>query len=201
MKSQAQSQALASLVDRLAETAELEDDARTLVDGTQTPREFLESLREAELFTDAIRFLAHLLPRREAVWWAWMAARKAAPEAAPEVRTSLHATEHWIRQPGDAARRAAMRAAEAATLQTPAGCAGLAAFLSGGSIAPDGQAEVPPPPTGTARAVYGSLVLAAVLAEPSSAGDNFRELLGHGIELADRIELWDSLARAADHHV
>src|SRR5690349_11369158 len=158
---------LASLVEKLSEAAELESPALELVDPARGPREFLAALAEADQHVDAIKFLAHLLPPREAVWWAWMCARGAAGEgASAEVREALAATERWISQPTDAHRRAAMVAGEAAGLDTPAGCAALAAFLSGGSLAPPDLPEVPPPHFGTARAVFGSMVLAAVSTEP-----------------------------------
>jgi hypothetical protein len=189
---------LASLVEKLSEAAELEGPALELVDPARGPREFLAALDEAEQHVDAIKFLAHLLPPREAVWWAWMCARgQAGDDASPEVRGALAATESWISQPTDEHRRAAMAAGEAAVFDTPAGCAALAAFLSGGSLAPPGITEVAPPRFGTARAVFGSLVLAAVVTEPEKAPERYRRFYGHGAELANRVRLWDSLAPAA----
>jgi hypothetical protein len=188
--------ALASLLVRLSDAAALEPPARELLTPELGPREFVGVLEEAGQHVDALKLLAHLLPRREAVWWAWMIARRGAEAgASPEVLAALGATEQWIRQPDDGNRRAAMAAAEAATFQTPAGCAALAAFFSGGSLAPPDAAEVPPPPFMAARAVFGSLILAAVHVQPERAPERFREFLAQGLQLAERIGLWDSLAR------
>jgi hypothetical protein len=192
------SHALASLVERLSEAAGLEAPALELLDPARGPREFLAALDGAEHHVDALKFLAYLLPPREAVWWAWMCARRQAGEdASPEVLQALRATEQWVSQPTDEHRRAAMAAGEAAGFDTPAGCAALAAFLSGGSLAPPELAEVPPPLFGTARAVFGSLVLSAVSEEPEKAPERYRAFYAHGTELANRIRLWDSLAPAS----
>lgn len=188
---------LASLVERLCEAAALEPPALELRDPAQGPREFLATLDEAEQHVDALKFLAHLLPPREAVWWAWMCARRqAGDDVGPEVQQALDDTERWISQPTDQHRRAAMAAGEAAGFDTPAGCAALAAFLSGGSLAPPEVTEVPPPLFGAARAVFGSLVLSAVAVEPEKAPERYKTFYAHGTELASRIRLWDSLAPA-----
>lgn len=189
---------LAYVVAQVASMAELEPPALGLQRPAFGPREYLDALIEAEYLADAVKFLAHLLPRREAVWWAWMCARKGLGEAPPaEEQTALLATEKWISEPSDEHRRAALEAANAASLESPAGCAALAAFLSGGSLAPPGMAEIPPPRYAAAKAVYGSLVFSAVTVEPEKAPEKFRTFLQYGLELAERIALWESIERAA----
>ena len=94
-------------------------------------------LMEKAMYPDAVRFIAHALPKREAVWWGWVCARRSAGEnPPPKIKAALDATEKWIAQPNDDNRRLAMAAAEKAELGTAAGCAGLAAFFSGESLAP-----------------------------------------------------------------
>jgi hypothetical protein len=189
---------LAPLVARLSEEAGLNVPAQALRDPSRGPREFIAALDGAEHHVDALKFLAHLLPRREAVWWAWMCAKKEAGDALPPVeQAALQATERWIAQPTDEHRREAMRAAEAATFETPAGCAALAVFLAGGSLAPPGVAETPPSRFAAAKAVFGSLVFSAVAKEPHLAPDRYRRFLSYGMELADRIRLWEGLQRSA----
>jgi len=190
--------ALAPLVARLVDAAELEPEALELRDPSLGPKEYIEAMAKAGQHIDAIKFLAHLLPRREAVWWAWMCARReAGPNPEPEIAVALEATETWIGEPTDQNRRAAMQAAEAASFETAAGCAALAAFLSGGSLAPPELPEVAPPRFVAARAVFGSLVLSAVSVQPERAPERFRRFLAYGLELADRIKLWESLERKA----
>lgn len=176
---------------QISAVAELGDEALALLQDTHTPREYLSLLIEHRHFPDAVRFLAHALPNREAVWWAWVCARRVAgSEPAPKVKASLDATENWIAQPNDENRRAAMKAAEAADFGTAAGCAGVAAFFSGGSLAPPDAPAVPPGPGLTAKAVAGAVIFAAVAVEPEKAPEKFRAFLGQGLDVVNRIKLW-----------
>lgn len=189
---------LAYIVAQVSQVAELEDPAMELRKPAFGPREYLNALVEVDLLPDAVKFMAHLLPRREGVWWAWLCARKVQGRDAPrEEQAALSATEKWIAEPTDEHRRAALDAANAAGLGSPAGCAALAAFLSGGSLAPADVAEIPPPRYAAAKAVYGSLVFSAVAVEPENSQTKFGKFLDYGLELADRIDLWHSLDRAA----
>jgi len=175
----------------ICSVAELGDDARALLRENQAPPEYLELLMEGGQFADAVRFLAHALPKREAVWWAWVCARRTAGlEAAPEIKASLDATEKWIAQPNDENRRAAMKAAEAADAGSAAGCAGTAAFFSGGSLAPPEAPAVAPGPYLTAKAVTSAVILAAVSKEPEKAPEKFRAFLDQGLDVVKRIKLW-----------
>ena len=138
-----------------------------------------------------MRFLAHAMPKREAVWWGWVCARRSAGAAPPEkIRASLDATEKWIAQPTEEHRRAAMHAAERAELKTAAGCAGLAAFFSSGSLGPPDTPVVPPSDYLTAKAVAGAVIFAAVALEPEKAAEKFRAYLDQGVEVVTRIKLW-----------
>jgi hypothetical protein len=186
-----------SVVD-IAIAAELGDDAIQLLKSDDVrggPREFLAILSKREMFPEAVRFLAFSLPRRECVWWAWVCARKASgTEPKPAVKAALEATERWIVQPTDEHRRAAMESAQAADVGTPAGCAALAAFFSGGSLGPAHLPAVPPGEFLTAKAVTGSVILSAVINEPEKAAERFREFLALGLEVAERITLWTNAA-------
>jgi hypothetical protein len=171
--------------------ADVGEEARALLVPDDMPREFVSQLVANGLFPDAVRIIAHALPRREAVWWAWVCARKVAgAEPAPPVQAALDATERWIVQPTEENRREALLFGEAAEFGTAAGCAALAAFMSSGSLAPP---EVPPVPPGeylTAKAVSGSVTLAAVATEPERAKEKFQEFLKLGLEVADRTKMW-----------
>ncbi|MDQ2667567.1 MAG: hypothetical protein M3Z05_16345 [Gemmatimonadota bacterium] len=176
----------------LCAVADLGGDATALLaGGVPAPRVFVAQLLERDLHADAIRFIAHALPRREAVWWAWVCARKVAgDEPVPAVKAALDATERWIVQPTDEHRRQALHFGEAADFGTPAGCAALAAFMSAGSLAPPHAPPVPPDEFMTAKAVAGSVTLAAVTTEPERAKEKFNEFVKVGLEVADRTRLW-----------
>jgi hypothetical protein len=185
------SAASATIAAQICSDAELGDAARALLRENQQPREFMQALREKGHLQDAVRFLAFALPKREAVWWAWVCARRAAgSEPVPNVQAVLAATERWIAQPSEEHRRAVMPAAEAAGVGTPAGCAGIAAFFSGGSMGPPGTPVVPPGPLLTAKSVAASIILAAVATEPDKADEKFTAFLDQGIDVVNRIKLW-----------
>jgi hypothetical protein len=157
------------------------------------PRDYVALLMERELYPDAVRSLAHALAKREAVWWAWTTARRTAGEKPPPpVKEALDATERWIAQPTDPHRRAAMAAAEKAGFDCAAGCAGLGAFFSGGSLAPPDLPPVPPGEHQTAKAVAGAVIIAAVSAEPEKAPEKFRRSVEQGLDVTNRIRLWDN---------
>jgi hypothetical protein len=178
----------------LCAAAEVSEEASALLTGAReepTQRAFVATLVAHELFPDAIGFLAHALPRREAVWWAWVCARKAAgPTPGPKIQAALDATERWIVQPTEDNRRQAMHYAQIAKFGTPAGCAALGAFFTGGSVSPPDAPPVPPDEFMTAKAVAGSVTMSAVSSEPEKATEKFQEFVRLALEVADRTKLW-----------
>ena len=177
----------------IATVAELGEEAMALLRPDLHPLDFVALLMEKALFPDAVRFVAHALPKREAVWWGWVCARRAAGEnPQPKIKAALDATERWIAQPNEDNRRLAMAAAEKAELGTAAGCAGLAAFFSGGSLAPPEAPVVPPGEFLTAKAVSGAVIFAAVDQEPEKAPEKFRSFVAQGVEVTTRLKLWAS---------
>lgn len=160
-------------------------------DAPPPPRDFIGVLLGAKRHADAVRFLAHALPRRECVWWAWVCARKAAGAEPPlKIKNALDATERWIVQPSEDHRRQTLVFGEAADFGTPAGAAALAAFMSSGSLAPPHAPVVPPGELMTAKAASGSVILAAVSDEPERTEAQFVEFVTLGLEVADRTKLW-----------
>ena len=177
----------------ISAVAELGEEAMALLRPDLHPLDFVALLVEKALFPDAVRFIAHALPKREAVWWAWVCARRAAGESPqPKIKAALAATEKWIAQPDDDNRRLAMAAAEKADLSTAAGCAGLAAFFSGGSIAPPNAPAVSPGEFLTAKAVSGAVIFAAVAKEPEKAPERFRSFVAQGLDVTKRVKLWEA---------
>ena len=182
-----------SKTEAISNAAELAEEAMALVSPDVHPLDFVALLMEKKLYPDAVRFVAHALPKREAVWWAWVCARRSAGEQPPsKIKAALDATERWVAQPTEENRRSAMAAAEKAELGTAAGCAGLAAFFSGGSLAPPEAPPVPPGEFLTAKAVSGAVIFAAVAKEPERAPEKFRSFVAQGVEVTNRVKLWES---------
>jgi len=140
----------------------LSDEARRLLhEETPAPRYFAE-LAKAELFDDAVRFAAHYLTPREAVWWGslcvWQAFRREPP---PQEARLLDIVSRWVLQPGEALRRAAHDTAKATGVNCVAAGLAMAVFYSGGSISIPDQPHVDPPEGETARKVVTAVMLAA----------------------------------------
>ena len=166
---------------------ELSDGAKGLLTDTVSPGEYLDQLVGAGHFVDAVRLLAHALGRREGVWWACLCSRAALQDGGPPAAAqALRAAEAWVYQPSEENRRAADAGAAAEGRQHPASWAAMAAFWSGGSIAPPANPQpVPPDPFFTARAVAGAVVLAAIRHEPQHAPERYRRFLAQAVEIAN----------------
>jgi hypothetical protein len=164
---------------------ELEPQSLPLLNESLGSEQFLRLLIEQKHYVDAVGFLAHALPKREAVWWACVCARTAlgAAPAAEELK-SLSLAEAWVIEPSEANRRAAMTAAEASEFKTSASWAAVAAFWSGGSMAPADLPEVPPAENLTGKAVAAAVMIAVGVGEPDKMEDRYRQLLARGLDVA-----------------
>jgi hypothetical protein len=179
---------------------ELKDDARPLLKGGQTPREFLDVLLAHKKHAAAIDFLAHALPPREAVWWGCLCLQQATRSALPPVEMDAEkAAARWVLDPSEENRKAAQGPGEAAKVGTPAGCLAMAAAWTGGSLAPPipqvhaKAPPIPPVPPGPflpARAVAGAVLLAAAKAEPARIVDTQRLFVELGIGVAEGRFVW-----------
>jgi hypothetical protein len=182
----------------LAEVAELSEEGRALLAPEHRVDGFVHALLGAELPHDAVRILSLILPSREAVWWAWMSARKASGEEPPKpVADALAVIERWLREPSDEHRRAAMDAGEAADFASPAGCVALAVFFSGGSVAPSDAPYVPPQEFVAGKTIAASILLSAVVSEPELATEKLGAALEQGIHVAKRVGLWPAQPSAS----
>src|ERR1700694_1576203 len=86
---------------------QLGEEAQKLLRDNQAPRQFLDVLLEKKQYVDACRFLAHGLPKREAVWWACLCVRQVqGANPPPKAAAALQAAEKWGADPSDANRRA-----------------------------------------------------------------------------------------------
>jgi hypothetical protein len=164
------------------------EEARKLLRPDLTPQRYLELLEKKQLHPAAIQFLAHALPKREAVWWACVCARVAAGTA--QAPGALRAAETWVADPSEKNRRTALPAAMADGVATAAGCAALAAFVSGGSLAPPEAPPVPPAENLTSQTVAGAVVLAASELGKEKAAESLRLFFSRGLEVARGSSSW-----------
>lgn len=164
-------------------------------DGTLAGGSLLESARalvKAGLAEDAVSLLAQALTRRGTAWWACRVARlEAGGSLAMKEMGALEKAEAWVRQPEQLKAYAAQEAANVAGLANPAGCAALAAFLAGESIAPPHLDPLPPLPHLAGMAAAGAVKLAAVRRAPADPKGELSRLLDAGFAIAAGSDTWE----------
>ncbi|MFC6634145.1 DUF6931 family protein [Microbulbifer taiwanensis] len=149
------------------------------------PEVSINHLVEAGLYPDAIKLLAHGLPKREAVWWACLAARDIQnPQTDEDNINALLAAETWAKKPSEEARLRCKALGEKTRHKTPASWAATAASWSHGSLAAEGEPAIEAPDHLYAHAVAGSVTLAAVLSDPVDPAKRFARYMQQGLDLA-----------------
>ncbi len=182
----------------LAQRAGFEEDIIALLAPKLTPLQAVGRLLEAGRADAAVRLWAWVLGRREAVWWASQCVRRVLTDKDPPAEhAAVAAAEKWAALPSEENRRRAEAAAVAVNFGTPGGCAALAAFWSGGSLAPPKLEVVPPPEHLLPGAVGNSVILAGLKGDPQKAGEKYRLFLDLGREVAEGKNRWKEEKPAA----
>jgi hypothetical protein len=172
---------LATVVERAA----LAPEAQAPLQGCTDIGDAIVRLEAAGFASEAVRMLAHALPKREGVWWACMCAANTTPADLPEpARLARETAELWVRQQKDEQRRAAMAHAEASGFRTPEAWSGVAAFWSGDSLSPVGLPPVPPPPHAVGAAVSGAVALSGVRGDIKRHAERLKRFLESGRNIA-----------------
>jgi hypothetical protein len=131
-----------------------------MVEPTDEPSlQFLNSLAQTAP-EKAVGFCAHLLPRREAVWWACQFVRSLSLPQGSEEQRALQAAEAWVKEPEENFRLAALKVGQLGDHQKPATWLALAAGWAGNTM-PFDDKWVPVRPDQTARAVRAAILIAA----------------------------------------
>ncbi len=164
--------------------------AAPLLRADMKPKQFLDLLIEKKHFADAVRFQAHSMPKREAIWWACLCSRSEKGVATPApVAAAQQAAEAWVASPSDEKRRAAHAAAQVAGVGTPVGLTCEAIFFSEGSMGPAEYAPVLAPEGLSATTAGNAIVLAAV-ADAAKIEPKFRQFLTIGSDVAAGKNKW-----------
>jgi hypothetical protein len=139
------------------------------------PQDFFAELRNQGRLDEAAMFLGQALPRYEVVAWAARALDNIKPAKGsprPENAHALAAARAWLEDPSEPSRRAAFEASNAAGEDAPERFLALAAFFSGGSMAPETCPPVPPP-----REAAGKFAATAILVAANQSSDRQAALL------------------------
>jgi uncharacterized protein DUF6931 len=162
----------------IAVAAKLSEKGQALISEDLGPSRFVDLLEAQELFRDAIQFLAHGLPIRIAVKWGCTCSRELLPPDQIETaKASLEAAEGWLNSPADETRWIARNAAEESNMASPVDLIAMAAFFSGGSVAPPEAPMTPPPPYIANKLAAGGIELAVLSQAPEKSAERFRRTL------------------------
>jgi hypothetical protein len=146
------------------------------------PARFFRMLRTQACEAEAALFLAQALPRYEAVLWADGVIGEIAPTLPPAHQPAIAAVRAWLADPSEANRRAAGEQAGPTDPPAAATLCALAAFHTGGSVAPPDQPAVPPPRGATGRFAGAAVIVAAALSDDPAAA--LRRALDDGERIA-----------------
>ncbi|NOQ65505.1 MAG: hypothetical protein GQ582_13420 [Methyloprofundus sp.] len=164
---------------------ELEEQGEALLTEEISPANFMQALLEEEDYLDLVSFLAYALPKREATWWACLAARNHLNEqSSDDEQKAVELAEAWVYDPTPENCQATSAAAEAAGLETAVGWAAMSAFWSGDNISPIEDNVVKPADDLYAKAVVGAVMLACVLGEAEKIQEKYQLLTQQGINIA-----------------
>jgi hypothetical protein len=169
----------------IAQGIGLDEQATALLQDQSTTVDYLNQLIALKFYPDAVRFLAHALPKREATWWACLCARNTLTDKTPanEIK-AIELGEAWVYKPTEDNRKPTLAAAEETEYKTAASWAAIAAFWSGDDISPVPQAVIPPAEKLYAKAVIGAVMLAATQGEANKVNDKYLLFLQQGINIA-----------------
>jgi hypothetical protein len=149
----------------------------------ESPLVFLKKLSAERKFEDAVTFCAHLLPRREAVWWACGCARTLLGDIARARAGCLLAAEAWVYEPDEEHRQAALEAGMQGDSNDPLTWLALGAGWSGGMLS---NSTVPVPTYMTARAARIAVLLGShFFARKSELPARLQACIAEGIKLAE----------------
>jgi hypothetical protein len=187
-------------IDALCADIRLTDAGRTCLAAAPGAAAGLAALVRAGCHRDAVSFLAHALPRPQAVRWACECVQVAgAADVSTAARVAVAAGSDWARAPDDVRCEVAAAAAGAAGAERE-GAARFAAFAaawSGASLAPAGQPPVAPAAALGAAAVAAAVLLAATQGPADTTRDRLADFIGRGVLHAGRDAGHDARVRPA----
>jgi uncharacterized protein DUF6931 len=148
------------------------------------PEEYATELQQGADPMSALAYFAHVLPKRESVWWG-MKCVAGLDQAKNETdREILALSETWVRDGDEESRVAVHSAAEASKGDHAAVWIGLAAGWSGGSLSPNLDHRVEMPDDLTAKAVHTALLIAFGTLEPAKRQDALNSCMSAGLSFA-----------------
>jgi len=157
----------------------------------KTPLELLDQLVTDQDFNAAIDFIAHSLPPQGAVWWGclclWDFERN---QATKEFERAMSLLIAWLQTPEEEKRRQLSEIEKVFARKTPVGLLAKAAFMSQGSIVPEGLAVVKAPRYMYAVLAAGAIKLLAAQSDPADFAGTSKQILRLGMEVLHGTNRW-----------
>lgn len=158
-------------------------EAIALAEQYPDPADFLIAAQQQTHYSDAVLFLAHGLPLKEALWWGYHCTQQLT-EWNEQEQEVLDCVRDWITRSGESERRACGDAAQRQGLSSAAGWLAQAVFWSTGSMLDADQPPLPAPPFLYAQALSGAINLMAVIPDGAHIAARYRIFLAHGMDVA-----------------
>lgn len=177
----------------LSRNSQLKVPATDLLKDAQSAGHFAELLVGHKHWMAAITYMAHAIPAREGIWWAWYCIRKvASPEMPPDQVEALKLAETWIAQPTEENRLKARDRSQ----RIDSG-SGPQLLLEG--IAATGELEDPISgkkvaviPFMSSKYVNACVIGACYRPDPEHPEETANDFLRQAFEVASRIHLWSN---------
>ncbi|WP_413495855.1 DUF6931 family protein [Morganella psychrotolerans] len=159
------------------------DAAIALAKAHPAPADFLSAAQQQKCYADAVLFLAHGLPLKEALWWGYCCAQSLTEWTTAD-RIVLETVKAWLSRSGEVQRRSAGDAAQLQGQGSAAGWLAQAVFWSTGSMLDAAQQPLAAPPFLYAQALSGAVNLMAVLPDGAQAAVRYPHFISLGVKIA-----------------
>ncbi|OJJ11785.1 hypothetical protein BKI51_08760 [Alphaproteobacteria bacterium AO1-B] len=128
--------------------------------GEMEPETYLADLRKQDPAFAALAFFAHVLPKRESVWWAHQCVVGLQANLSSAETNIMRLAEAWVRDGDEESREAVQKVTDPKKPDTAPVWVGLAAVWSSGSLSPNPDYRVETPDDLTAKAVHTAVLIA-----------------------------------------
>ncbi len=142
---------------------------------TTPPVEMLEALEEKQAWIDMLMLLGVVLPPRERVWWACLAARDYIGPKSDKDPPALARSEDWVFNPCDETREAARQTIDHAYVDDETVHCATSVLYADGTLGPGDLAQYPAPAGAAELSAFAMNVVA--LTELSDRFDEHVQLL------------------------
>lgn len=158
---------------------EFDEEAIDLLQADMRPETYLQTLSDANMWTDAAQFMARCLPKREAVWWACVCA--GGTEMLKNLKEEVIAhkvAEKWAFKPTEENRASAFMQAQKSNTPSIGTMACLAAAFSSGKLKLGEEQSLEPDTSAFPKIISGIVLIAA----SDQGSDKFNEVLEQFIQ-------------------